>query len=121
MHKLKAEALARSQCERGAAAYLAQQHSKHRNKSVAFGLLGGLIGSTILMVWGKGPKGTYSLIPLGMGIVGGWTTGLVTQDNSDAEHEQTFIDVCDQYADEEDELAEDDEEEDEEDGSSASL
>lgn len=117
MHKLKAEAVARSQCEKGVAIYLSQQHNKHTRKSVAFGLLGGLAGSTILMFWGKVPKGGYALIPLGIGIVGGWTTGLVTQDQDDAEHEQTFLDVCSQYT-EEDELAEDDVEEDEEDGGS---
>ena len=117
MHKLKAEAVARSQCEKGAAAYLAHQHNKHTRKSVAFGLLGGLAGSTILMLWGKVPKGSMALIPLGIGIVGGWPTGLVTQDQDDAEHEQTFIDVCSQY-DEDEELAEDDVEEGEEDGGS---
>jgi len=117
MHKLKAEAVARSQCDRGVAAYLAQQHSKHTRKSVAFGLLGGLAGSTILMFWGNVPKGGMAVIPLVIGIVGGWTTGLVTQDQDDAEHEQTFIDVCSQY-DEDEELAEDDVEEGEEDGGS---
>ncbi len=120
MHKLKAEAVARSQCDKGVAAYLAQQHRKHTQKSVAFGLLGGLAGSTILMFWGNVPKGGMAWIPLGIGIVGGWTTGLVTQDQDDAEHEQTFMDVCDQYT-EEDDLAEDDVEEDEEDGAEGSL
>ncbi len=120
MHKLKAEAVARSQCDKGLASYLAAQHNKHRQKGVAFGLLGGLAGSIILMVWGKVPKGPNAAIPLVIGLIGGWTTGLVTQDQDDAEHEQTFMDVCDQYT-EEDELAEDDVEEDEEDGSSASL
>ncbi len=120
MHKLKAEAVARSQCDKGVAAYLAQQHRKHTQKSVAFGLLGGLAGSTILMFWGNVPKGVMAWIPLGIGLVGGWTTGLVTQDQDDAQHEQTFIDVCDQYT-EEDDLAEDDVEEDEEDGAEGSL
>ena len=120
MHKLKAEALARSQCEKGVAVYLAQQHGKHRNKSVAYGLLGGLAGSVILMVWGPIPKGPMSFIPLVVGLVGGMATGLATQDNNDAAREMTFQDVCSQYneEDEEDELAEDDVEEDEEDGGS---
>ena len=117
MHKLKAEALARSQCEKGVAVYLAQQRGKHRNKSVAYGLLGGLAGSVILMVWGQIPKGPMAFIPLVVGLVGGMATGLATQDNDDAAREMTFEDVCSQY-DEEDELAEDDVEEDEEDGGS---
>ena len=117
MHKLKAEALARSQCEKGVAVYLSQEHGKHRNKSVAYGLLGGLAGSVILMVWGQIPKGPMAFIPLVVGLVGGMATGLATQDNNDATREMTFEDVCSQY-DEEDELAEDDEAEDEEDGGS---
>ena len=98
MHRLKAEALARSQCEAGLASYLAQQHSKHRSKATAYGLLGGLAGSVILMIWGKNSvKGALSFIPLGVGVLGGLATGLATQDNGDSAREDDCLEVCAQY------------------------
>ena len=104
MHRLKAEALARSQCEAGLASYLAQQHSKHRSKATAYGLLGGLAGSVILMIWGKNSvKGALSFIPLGGGVLGGLATGLATQDNGDSAREDDFREVCAHYEAEDEE------------------
>ena len=104
MHRLKAEALARSQCDAGLTAYLAQQHSKHRSKTTAYGLLGGLVGSVVLMIWGKNSmKGMLSFIPLGVGILGGLATGLATQDDGDSAREDDFREVCAQYEAEDEE------------------
>jgi len=110
MHRLKAEALARSQCEAGVAPYLAQLHSKHRNKATAYGLLGGLAGTVVLMIWGKDSiTGAASFIPLGIGVLGGLATGLATQDDGDSAREDDFYEVCAQYeAEDEDCDCEDD-------------
>jgi len=109
MQGLKAEAMARKQCEAGLASYLATQHKSHRRKSFAAGLLGG--GVTMVgLIFTQARLGQkingLSYLPLAFGVIGGWGYGLLSQDDDDAMREADFNEQCQEFEAEEDEICE---------------
>tara|TARA_B100000683_G_scaffold246261_1_gene257773 strand:+ start:682 stop:1038 length:357 start_codon:yes stop_codon:yes gene_type:complete len=108
----KTEAEARRTCSQGVAAYISERHKAHLNKSIAYGVIGGIIPTGILFITSNFMtiNRWLSLIPLGIGMISGWGYGVVTSDKNDAQHEVDFETVCSQFED-------DEAEEDESDGS----
>jgi hypothetical protein len=108
----KTEAEARRTCSQGVSAYISDRHKEHLQKSIAYGVIGGIVPTSILFISSNfiSFNRWYSLIPLGLGLATGWGYGLYSSDNKDDYHTLDFETVCSQF---------EEEEEDESDGSVA--
>ena len=110
MHSLKAEAMARKQCEAGLASYLADKHKQYRRKSLAAGILGGGLGAVGLSIVHLKMSSLQStnliLVPLLAGGLFGFGYGAWTQDDDDAMREVEFNEQCQEF-EAEDEVCED--------------
>ena len=112
----KTEAEARRTCSQGVTAYISERHKAHLNKSIAYGVIGGIIPTGILFISSNFVSFNrwMSLVPLGIGMMTGWGYGVYSSDSNDVQHLVDFETVCSEFAEED----EDDEaEEDESDGS----
>tara|TARA_B100000073_G_scaffold336148_1_gene330574 strand:- start:515 stop:877 length:363 start_codon:yes stop_codon:yes gene_type:complete len=105
----KTEAEARRTCSQGVAAYISERHKAHLNKSIAYGVIGGIIPTGILFISSNfmTMNRWLSLVPLGIGLVSGWGYGVWTSDSNDAQHQVDFETVCAQFEEEDDEAEED--------------
>lgn len=92
----KTEAEARRTCEAGLANYLSNRHSVHINRSLAYGVIGGIIPtSALFLVSAFYPVSRWhSLIPLVGGIVAGMGYGVVTAESNDGINSSDFETVC---------------------------
>lgn len=110
----KTEAEARRTCSQGVSAYISDRHKVHLQKSIAYGVIGGIVPTSILFISSNfiSFNRWYSLIPLGLGLATGWGYGLYSSDNKDDYHMLDFETVCARFEEEDEE-----EEEDESDGS----
>ena len=101
----KTEAEARRTCDQGVGTYLADRHQVHIQRSLAYGVIGGIIPTSALFII----SAFYSfnrltaLIPLAVGIFSGIGYGVYTADDNDGQHEEDFETVCSQFEEEEDE------------------
>jgi len=101
----KTEAEARRTCDQGVGTYLTDRHQVHIQRSLAYGVIGGIIPTSALLII----SGFYSLnritalIPLAVGIFSGIGYGVYTADASDAQHEEDFDTVCSKFEEEEEE------------------
>lgn len=109
MHSLKAEAMARKQCEAGLASYLADKHKQYRRKSLAAGILGGGVAafglSFVHLKMTPLQSPNLILVPLLAGGLFGFGYGAWTQDDDDAMREVEFNEQCQEF-EAEDEICE---------------
>ncbi len=105
----KTEAEARRTCSQGVTAYISERHKAHLNKSIAYGVIGGIIPTGILFISSNFVSFNrwMSLVPLGVGMMTGWGYGVWSSDSNDAQHLVDFETVCSEFA--EDDEAEEDE------------
>ena len=105
----KTEAEARRTCSQGVAAYISERHKAHLNKSIAYGVIGGLVPTGILFISSQFITFNrwMALAPLGIGMLSGWGYGVWTSDSNDDQHQLDFETVCAEF--EEDDEAEEDE------------
>lgn len=92
----RTEAEARRICERGMAAYISDRHSVYLNRSLAYGVVGGIIpASAVLITSAFVPLNKlWALLPLGLGVSMGFGYGTMTSDREDPVHEEEFTTVC---------------------------
>jgi hypothetical protein len=105
----KTEAEARRTCSQGVSAYISERHKAHLNKSIAYGVIGGIIPTGILFISSNFVTFNrwMALAPLGIGMLTGWGYGVWTSDSNDDKHQVDFETVCSEFA--EDDEAEEDE------------
>ena len=102
----KTEAEARRTCAQGVSAYISDRHKVHLQKSIAYGVIGGIIPTSILFISSNFVSFNrwLALAPLGLGLITGWGYGVYSSDNNDDQHMVDFETVCAQFEeDEEDE------------------
>jgi hypothetical protein len=102
----KTEAEARRTCAQGVSAYISERHKVHLQKSIAYGVIGGMIPTSILFISSNfiSFNRWFSLLPLGLGLLSGWGYGVYSSDSNDGQHMVDFETVCAQFEeDEEDE------------------
>ena len=101
----KTEAEARRTCEAGLADYLSNRHSVHINRSLAYGVIGGIIPpSALFLISALYPVNRwYSLIPLLGGMVAGMGYGVISADSNDEANSADFDTVCSAFEEEEQE------------------
>ena len=105
----RSDSIIQSECEAGVATYLSQVHQDHRARFLKVGILSGLITGfgTFMASRQVGFDRSLALVPLGVGLLGSYAIGLMTQDKKDQTHAAAFEEVCDKY--EEDDYEEPDE------------
>ena len=85
-------------CNRGVAAFLAEQHSLFRNKKLAYSLIGGSVASGVLYMAESALKLDLKWweigIPFVAVVVGGLTMGTFGAERKDAEYISTFNSMC---------------------------
>jgi hypothetical protein len=101
----KTEAEARRTCEAGLANYLSNRHSVHINRSLAYGVIGGIVPtSALFLISAFYPVNRwYSLIPLVGGIAAGMGYGVITADSNDEANSADFDTVCSAFEEQEQE------------------
>ena len=109
----KTEAEARRTCDQGVSAYISERHKVHLQKSIAYGVIGGIIPTSILFISSNFVSFNrwFALVPLGLGLASGWGYGVYSSDADDGQHIVDFETVCSQFEEDEED------EEDESDGS----
>ena len=92
----RTEAEARRICERGMAAYISDRHSVYLNRSLAYGVVGGIIPASLVLVSSAFMpiNKLWALAPVGLGLVTGFGYGTITSDREDPIHEMEFTTVC---------------------------
>jgi len=104
----KTEAEARRVCSQGVSAYISGRHKGHIQKSIAYGVIGGIVPTSILFISSNFVSFNrwYSLLPLGIGLVSGWGYGVYSTDVNDIEYAEDFETVCAQFEKEDEESEE---------------
>ncbi len=95
----RSDSIIQSECEAGVATYLSQVHQDHRARFLKVGILSGLITGfgTLMASREIGFNRSLALIPAGVGLLGSYAVGLMTQDKKDHTHAAAFEEVCNQY------------------------
>lgn len=101
----RTEAEARRVCERGLAAYISDRHSVYLNRSLAYGVIGGLVPASYILIYSafKPLSWYWSVVPLAVGVASGFGYGVFTSDSTDIESQNEFEIVCDSLQPEEEE------------------
>lgn len=101
----RTEAEARRICDRGMAAYISDRHSVYLNRSLAYGVVGGIIPASALLITSAFMpiNRLWIGLPLGLGLVSGFGYGVMSSSSKDPESEMEFEIVCDAITPEEEE------------------
>ena len=101
----RTEAEARRICDRGMASYISDRHSVYLNRSLAYGVVGGVIPSSVLLITSAFVPFNrwWTALPLGLGLVSGFGYGVLTSGKQDPESEMEFEIVCESLVPEGDE------------------
>jgi hypothetical protein len=93
----RTEAEARRICDRGMAAYISDRHSVYLNRSLAYGVVGGIIPASALLITSAFMpiNRLWIGLPLGLGLVSGFGYGVMSSSSKDPQSEMEFEIVCD--------------------------
>jgi len=105
----RTEAEARRICERGIASYISDRHSIYLNRSIAYGVVGGIIPASALLITSvfMPINRLWTILPLGAGLISGFGYGLMSSGSQDPTSETEFEIVCESLTPEEEEEEED--------------
>jgi len=109
---IRSAEMLRTECESGVATYLARVHRDHRSRYLKVGIVSAALTGMATLIASRqfGFSAGMAAVPAGVGLIGSYAVGLITQDSDDAAHATAFDDVCGSV------MADDDTEESEVDG-----
>jgi|TARA_R110000803_G_scaffold119876_2_gene188106 hypothetical protein len=101
----RTEAEARRICDRGMSSYISDRHSIYLNRSLAYGVVGGIIPASALLITSAflPINRLWTILPLGAGLISGFGYGIMTSGSQDPTSETEFEIVCDSLTPEEEE------------------
>jgi hypothetical protein len=101
----RTEAEARRICERGITSYISDRHSIYLNRSIAYGVVGGVIPASALLITSAflPINRLWTILPLGVGLISGFGYGLMSSGSQDPTSETEFEIVCESLTTEEEE------------------